>query len=430
MKIYGWGGYPTINSSLIVPFTQSDFIKTTGSESIPRGMGRSYGDSANAYNVVQTSNLDHFISFDSEKGLLNLEAGVMLREILEISVPKGWFLPVTPGTSYVTVGGAIASDVHGKNHHLAGTFCDHVHSMMMLLGSGDIVKVSREEHSDLFHATCGGMGLTGIILSATICLIHIPSSYIDQEIIKKNSLEDVCDAFEKFGNSSYSVAWIDCIKKGKDLGRSLLITGEHADLGGYALNLNQPVKVPFHSPSVFLNRYSVTLFNNLYYLKAVDQKKSIVPMSSFFYPLDRIGSWNRLYGMAGFLQYQFVIPKEDGVKNLRKLMTLITESGEASFLAVLKQFGRANHNLLSFPQEGYTLALDFKVSEKVFKLLERLDELVLEMGGRIYLTKDARMSERTFKQSYPRWSEFESIRSKYHAIGKYASSQSKRLGLA
>jgi len=430
--ISGWGNYPQQESQLLTPPSSVSLIAAVELEGclIARGMGRSYGDSANAPKVIQTSYYNHFLEFDEKTGNLTAESGVTLREILKIIIPRGWFLPVTPGTSYVTLGGAIASDVHGKNHHNSGTFGQHVKSISMLLGTGEVVTASEVENVDLFRATCGGMGLTGVILSATIQLIPVRSSLINQKMIKADCIEAACETFEENFTATNSVAWIDCLIKGKSLGRSVLMLGEHSETGGLDIEINEPVSIPFNTPSALLNHLIIKTFNSIYWRKAKHNRTQTVPLMSYFYPLDAIGNWNKLYGKAGFLQFQCVIPKDDGIANMRKLLTEIAESGEGSFLAVLKQLGKANNNYLSFPTEGYTLALDFKLTTSALETLCRLEEIVVSMGGRIYLTKDAVMQEATFKATYPKWEEFESVREKYGAIGKFSSAQSKRLGLA
>jgi decaprenylphospho-beta-D-ribofuranose 2-oxidase len=431
-RISGWGGYPKHEAQLLMPPSFSALKAEVQKQKtlIPRGMGRSYGDSANASVVLDTTYCDHFLEFDANVGLLTVEAGITLREILKVIVPKGWFLPVTPGTSYVTLGGAIASDVHGKNHHIAGTFGQHVKSMSVLLGTDDVVTASPEENVDLFQATCGGMGLTGVIITATVQLTPIRSSYINQRAIKTDCIESACEAFEANSNATYSVAWIDCLARGKDLGRSVLMLGEHAVSGGLELNTKDSIAIPIYTPSALLNRMTIKAFNGAYWYKAKHNKTQSVPLMSYFYPLDAIGSWNKFYGKAGFMQFQFVLPKADGVANMRLLLTEIAENGGGSFLAVLKQFGEPNKNLLSFPIEGYTLALDFKMTTETIRLLNKLYNIVSDFGGRIYLTKDALMQEALFKRTYPKWREFELIRQKYGAIGKFSSEQSKRLGLA
>lgn len=431
-KIHGWGRYPQQDAYLHTPPSSASLEYTAKQQDsvLARGMGRSYGDSANALNVLQTTYINHFIEFDKATGKLTAEAGITLREILEIIVPSGWFLPVTPGTSFVTLGGAIASDVHGKNHHIAGTFGQHVKSLSMLLGTGEVVTTSPQHHADLFHATCGGMGLTGIIISATIQLLPIKSSLISQKTIKAGCVEAACEAFETNSNATYSVAWIDCLSKGKSLGRSVIMLGEHAAQGGLDIDIRQKVSVPFSTPYALLNSVTMKAFNAAYWHKSNNNETQTVTLMPYFYPLDAIGEWNRLYGKKGFVQFQCVVPKLDGIANMRKLLTEISNSGEGSFLAVLKQFGTGNENLLSFPIAGYTLALDFKVSDTAIKMVRRLEDMVVDMGGRLYLTKDAVMQASTFKATYPNWEKFEAVRAQYGAVGKFNSAQSKRLGLA
>jgi len=430
--VCGWGNYPRQEAQLLTPSSCSSLNTIVKEEKnfIARGMGRSYGDSANASKVLQMSYCDHFIQFDEHNGRLTAEAGITLREILKVIIPKGWFLPVTPGTNYVTLGGAIASDVHGKNHHISGTFGQYVKSLNIVLGNGEVITASKLENSDLFRATCGGMGLTGVIVSATVQLVPISSSLIGQKTIKTDCIEAACEAFEDNDSATYSVAWIDCLARGKNLGRSVLMLGEHEKSGGLDLVINDPISVPLNTPSMFLNKVTMKTFNASYWHKAKHNQHQIIPLIPYFYPLDAIGMWNKLYGKGGFVQFQCLVPKVDGVENMRKLLTEIVKSGEGSFLAVLKQFGKANDNLLSFPSEGFTLALDFKFTPTALRTISKLEELVVEVGGRIYLTKDAVMKETTFKATYPNWEEFELVREKYGAIGKFCSAQSKRLGLA
>lgn len=431
-SVTGWGNYPKYKARVLTPASLSSIRSIVENERalIARGMGRSYGDSANAPTILQTSVCDRFIEFNPATGLLVAEAGITLLDILKVVVPKGWMLPVTPGTSYVTLGGAIASDVHGKNHHIAGSFSCHLHYLRMVLGTGDIITVSQSENQDLFLATCGGMGLTGVIICAAIQLIPINSSIISQTIIKANCLEEACEAFDLYQKSTYSVAWIDCLSRGKNLGRSVISIGEHAAVGGLDISSPDPISVPVYMPSALLNRFTMRAFNEIYWRKEKNLATHDVQMMPYFYPLDAVRSWNKIYGKSGFVQYQFVLPKANGVENLRKVLNKITESGEGSFLAVLKKFGEANSNLLSFPIEGYTLALDFKLKPSTIGMLRELDDIVLGMGGKVYLTKDAVMTEATFKLAYPKWEEFEEVRRSYGAIGKFGSEQSKRLGLS
>jgi len=431
MKMQGWGRYSSLDAQVLVPsfnFECKEFIKNR--VLITRGLGRSYGDSSLSPIILETSRLNHFISFNHKTGLISCQAGVSIHDILDLVVPKGWFVPVTSGTSYVTLGGAIASDVHGKNHHIRGSFSQHVISFDLLLGSGEKVTVTPSGMPDLFKATCGGMGLTGIILSATFQLIPIQSSSISQRTLRANSLEEACELFEANALSTYSVAWIDCMAKGRQMGRSLLMLGEHSINGGLDLG-GQPMKsLPIDMPTWVLNPYSIKAFNFLYFHRSFfSDQKTDLPYRPYFYPLDAINNWNRLYGKNGFIQYQFVVPKAVGVSGLKHILDVISKSNKGSFLAVLKVFGKRNENYLSFPMEGYSLALDFKMESGIVELVKRLDSMILEMGGKVYLTKDALMSEQMFKSTYPQWQIFEEVRAKYGAIGRFASNQSRRLGL-
>lgn len=434
MNIHGWGRYPVVDAEVYTPGSneelQAIFSTISATGMTPRGLGRSYGDSSLGEYMLSSRRLNHFLKFDAATGVMQCEAGVSLSDILSVFVPKGWFLPVTPGTQFVTVGGAIASDVHGKNHHVAGCFCDHVEFLDMVLDADQIIRCSPQELPDLFHATCGGMGLTGMIISAAIRLKPIRSTFIDQTIFKARNLEESLDLFEIHASAPYSVAWIDCITGGLSLGRSLLMTGYHASEGALKLSTKARIGLPVDMPSMLLNRYSIQAFNTLYYNRIrKNALKSHVHYEPFFYPLDSLNDWNRIYGKKGFTQYQFVVPKDKGRKALSAILKTIVDAGKGSFLAVLKAFGRHNNNLLSFPIEGYTLALDFKIEPELFPLLDCLDAMVLAHGGRIYLTKDARMSQSTFRSSYGKWEAFQAVRNIYGTAGRFRSHQSKRLGL-
>jgi decaprenylphospho-beta-D-ribofuranose 2-oxidase len=431
-KLSGWGRHPIVDVELALPRTSAAARALLASTQriTPRGQGRSYGDSALGAAVVGTDQLDCCLAFDEASGMLHCQAGGSLARILQIFVPRGWFLPVTPGTRFVSVGGAIASDVHGKNHHHDGCFSEFVESFDLLLASGEVVHCSRQDNAALFRATCGGMGLTGIILSATIRLRRIGSAFIDQTTVKAPNLDAVLEAFDENTGASYSVAWIDCILRGEKLGRSLLMLGEHCEDGDLALACKKPKSLPVDFPDIALNPLSIRAFNTLYYHRVLAARSTQrVHYEPYFYPLDALLHWNRMYGRRGFTQYQFVIPFAAGREGLRVILDKIAASGKGSFLAVLKTFGAANDNPLSFPLPGYTLALDFKIDDGLFALLDELDAMVLAYGGRLYLTKDCRMSERTFKQAYPRWEEFQAIRDSVGALGRFTSLQSQRLGL-
>ena len=430
--IQGWGRHPRIDAEVSHPTTSRSARAALASKPslIARGLGRSYGDSSLAPQAVQTDRLNLFLDFDPDAGVLTAQAGVSLDEILRVFVPRGWFLPVTPGTRFVTLGGAVASDVHGKSHHATGCFSDWVASFVLLLADGQAWTCSRDENPELFRATCGGMGLTGVILAVTLRLKPIQSAYFDQVTYKCPSLEAVLERFDETAKSSYSVAWIDCLSTGKSLGRSVLNVGEHAAEGGLAPHRAPMIPVPFVPPFPLVNPFTIKAFNALVYAKELRAvKRNRVHYTPFLYPLDVAKDWNRIYGQDGFTQYQLAIPTAAGPKGLRLLLERIAASGMGSSLAVLKVFGPANANPLSFPIAGYTLALDFKVQPGLFEMLDELDAMVLDLGGRLYLTKDARMGESMFKRSYPRWTEFQGVREKVGAIGRFASLQSKRLGL-
>jgi len=427
-----WGMYPKIKCDHIVFDTEESLRTTIKSEGmvIPFGNGRSYGDSALNEKVVDTRPRDYFLDFDEEKGLLHVQAGVLLSEILEHFVPRGWFLKVTPGTKLITIGGAIASDVHGKNHHVEGCFSECVESFRVMLADGEIVDCSKEKIPDLWRATCGGMGLTGVILDAKIYLKRINSQYIDQTTIKTQNLKETFEAFETYSDKPYSVAWIDCLAKGDEIGKCLLMVGDFRDDGKLDYKVKKQKSIPFNFPSFALNNWSVRAFNWLYYRKVKEKvSKQRVDIDTFFYPLDAIGHWNRIYGKNGFTQYQFILPKETSYQGLEEILTAISRSGKGSFLAVLKLYGKANENWLSFPIEGYSLALDFKIEKGLFELLDRLDEIVLKYQGRIYLTKDVRVSRETFEQGYPNIEKFRAFRKKYGMIDTFQSLQSKRVGI-
>ncbi len=432
MKLSGWGRYPVVPAKPLV-FHDTDSLARELEEAgtlIPFGNGRSYGDSALAERYVSLRPKDRIIDFDESTGLLDCEAGILLSEIIETFLPRGWFLKITPGTKLVTVGGAIAGDVHGKNHHQEGCFGNTVESLTLMMADGQIMKCSRTENRELFLATCGGMGLTGIILQASFYLKKVFSQTIEQTTIKNKDLEDTFKAFETYSSSPYSVAWIDCLAQKNCLGRSLLMTGDFIRNGNLNYKSKKRISIPFDFPVFTLNTKSVRTFNDLYYFRIRDSVSTQkVSVDSFFYPLDAIDQWNRIYGRKGFLQYQFVLPKAESYPGLKKTLATIAESGMASFLAVLKLHGPCNDNYLSFPLEGYSLALDFKMQPGLLDLLNRLDEIVLKHQGRIYLAKDARVSRETFEQGYPHIDKFRALRSALGLDKKFRSLQSQRLGI-
>lgn len=432
MDFQSWGNYPRVNN-VVHRFGDCDSLQqllARKTEYIARGNGRSYGDSSLNENLIHVRPYDCFLSFNSKKGTISVQAGVLLAEILEVIVPKGWFLPVTPGTKYVTVGGAIASDVHGRNHHIENSFSRYVAELTMMLASGDVIKCSRSENEELFRATCGGMGLTGIILTAKINLKGITSSLIDQTIVKTGNLSETLRAFDTYKDYTYSVAWIDCLAKGNALGRGLVTIGEHAESGQLDYRNRDRVSLPLNLPSYTLNTAAVRIFNTLYYrLNRSGNSAQQVNFDQFFYPLDSIRHWNRIYGYAGFIQYQFVLPLESSREGLREILTRISASRQGSPLAVLKLLGESNVNWLSFPMQGFTLALDFRIQRNLLKFLSELDEIVIKHGGRFYLAKDARVSREIFEIGYECIEKFRKLRQQYGMNSKFNSLQSKRVEL-
>ena len=430
MQLNSWGMYPQIKSKIFTFNTKDNLrnILEENSTLIPFGNGRSYGDSALAENIIYSKPYNYFLDFDEERGILHCQSGVLLSEIIEVFVPHGWFLKVTPGTKLITIGGAIASDVHGKNHHVEGCFSSCVEEFTLILPNGEIKNVKKDD--ELFLATCGGMGLTGVILDAKISLKKINSKYINQTTIKTKNLKETFEAFEKYSHMPYSVAWIDCLASGEDIGKCLLMVGDFADDGKLDFKEKKKINIPFNFPSFALNSLSVKAFNWLYYKKAPDgESKQKVDIDTFFYPLDAINNWNRIYGKGGFTQYQFILPKEKSYDGLKEILEKISKSGKGSFLAVLKLYGEENKNYLSFPMKGYSLALDFKIEKGIFELLNSLDEIVLKYGGRIYLTKDVRVSKESFEKGYPNIEKFRNLRKEYGMDKKFQSLQSKRVGI-
>jgi decaprenylphospho-beta-D-ribofuranose 2-oxidase len=436
--VTNWNNYPVVEAEKF-SFDYRDDIAAKASEFSQlaiRGNGRCYGDASLSTSIVSSLRYDKILAFDKAKGIVYCQSGLLLSDLLQIIVPAGWFLPVTPGTKFITIGGAVASDVHGKNHHVDGSFSRHIITMSILTGTGEILNCSQTHNADLFWATCGGMGLTGLILEVTFSLKKIETAYIQQKQIKAENLDEVMDLFEQYGKYTYSVAWIDCLKKGKSYGRSILMVGEHASkemlkTGTERLQAKEKslFSVPFNFPSFALNSFSVKVFNALYYAKNYKTiMDSVVHYDGFYYPLDSILNWNRIYGSNGFVQYQFVLPLKTSKEGLRDILTRISNKGLGSFLAVLKLFGEQN-DLISFPMKGYTLALDIPIQPGLFKFLDELDIIVADYGGRIYLSKDARMKKEIFWNTYEKAIEFNKILKKYDPANKFTTHLSKRLDL-
>ncbi len=441
-KISDWGNYPVIEADVSGFDTTGQLRKKLEmpGEVIAFGNGRSYGDASLQDRMLLTRRFNKFLSFDEATGELCCQAGVLLSEILDVFVNRGWFLPVTPGTKFVTVGGAIAADIHGKNHHLEGSFGNHILSMDVMRNDGSVFTCSPTENADFYKITVGGMGLTGIILNATFRLKKIETAYIREETVRAANLDEIMDSFEASNDWTYSVAWIDCLAKGDSMGRSIMMRGEHAATGELVdpahrkapLKLKKGIEldVPFRFPNFALNKLTMQAFNFAYYNKCrPGTHQDLVSYNSFFYPLDAIANWNRIYGKRGFTQYQFVIPRSAGREGMRKILKRITDSGLGSFLAVLKLFGE-QESFMSFPMAGYTLALDFPISFKAMELFKELDAMVADYGGRLYLAKDSRMDAAMFEKTYPNAGDFrQAIAMLNDGNTKFSSLQSKRIGL-
>lgn len=440
-RFSNWGNFPVRTGSSFVPESVQEVKDLLGREGrfTPRGNGRSYGDASLGARMLDGRALPENYALDAEMGTVTCGAGMLLDELLLRMVPEGFFLPVSPGTRLITVGGAIAADIHGKNHHVDGSISAHVLEMRIVTGDGREVGCSPEVEPELFWSTMGGMGLTGMITSATIALKRIGSAYIRQRSIKCRNLSELFERFVEHADATYSVAWIDLLATGGKLGRSLLLLGEHEPLEGLPAKLRRdPLRVhgkallgvPFFFPAFALSNLTVRVFNMLYYGKQFKaERESIVHYGPYFHPLDIIRDWNRIYGRRGFLQYQIVVPLEGGEARMRTVIEELSKARVASFLAVLKRFGPGNEKSpMSFPMEGFTLALDIPRSEGVFAVLDRIDALVAEAGGRIYLAKDARMSRETLRATYPGLPDFQRAVAR-EGQGRFTSALAERIAL-
>lgn len=444
-QLSGWGRMPRQKCRVWTPTSAQEirrFLLNTDSETtIARGLGRAYGDSSlNADgSVTCCTMIDRFRGFDPETGVLHVDAGVSFADIIDVFLPRGWFLPTTPGTKFVTVGGAIAADVHGKNHHRVGSFGTFVKGIEVMVGNGAIVSCSRDERPDLFYATLGGMGLTGLIVSAHFRLVRVESAWITVRETRTSDIDHTLEVFAKDDESfEHSVAWIDCMARGKQLGRSVVMQGNHSrrddlPVSVAASPLHRPKRrrktVPFTPPVSLLSPSSVRAFNSVFYATHADRSK-LVALDSFFYPLDAVNGWNRLYGPRGFIQYQAFFPLDNTFAGLKSMLSVVSLAGAASFLAVLKTCGQADGGILSYLSPGHTLALDIPYQPgKTENLAHKLDRILLEHGGRLYLAKDAIMNAKTFRAMYPRVPEFLDVKRKYDPQGRFSSSQAKRLGL-
>jgi decaprenylphospho-beta-D-ribofuranose 2-oxidase len=438
--LYGWGHYPVEECISYRPEKRRDLgliLEEHHGPLLARGMGRSYGDaSLQPGGTVRTERLNHFISFDTAQGLVRAQAGVTLAELMELAIPRGWFPPVIPGTRHITLGGAFACNVHGKNHYRAGDFAEHVESIRLLLASGDTIECSPTQHAEVFWATAGGMGMTGIIEELTLKLKPITSSSLRTTTYRIDSIEDMVAAFEHYrASDEYMVGWIDHMAQGDKLGRGIFEAASHVAFGdngappGEYTPPKQRLSVPRFTPGFLLNRYSMAAYNKLRFRKYTAWREiETVGFNGFFHPLDSIGNWNRLYGRRGFFQYQCLLLDSPNIASqLRTLLTAIQRNKLFSYLAVIK-YHRTGKGYLTFPLQGYSLALDFPNTRRVRALLPQLDRWVAEHGGRTYLAKDALLTPELFHRMYdPAAGDWCDIIHDLDPEGRFTSLMSQRL---
>lgn len=438
----GWGRYPVTVSAVDEPASVDEIVLPKAGSVIARGQGRSYGDSAISSQgvVLKTGRMRRILNFEESTGILTADAGVTIGDILNAFVPRGWFPIVTPGTKHVSLGGAVAADVHGKNHHRDGSIGQHIVELKLLMADGGKRTCAPDRDSDLFWASLGGMGLTGIITQVAVKLIPIETSYVVAENFQAPNLES---ALAWLGDDAhddhYTVAWIDCLSRGRNLGRSIVMRGHHARAAelprGKPAHLahtsNSRLTMPFDLPSFALSPLSVAMFNSLYYaVQGAKRGPFLCGYEKFFFPLDGIAHWNRMYGRRGFVQYQIAIPAAGAEAGIALVLDRLTRARMASFLTTLKRFGPGNAAPLSFPEAGYTLALDLPMSgPEVLTLLDALDESVLRFGGRVYLAKDARLAPERLRAMYPHLDTWLKIKSTHDPKGRFSSDQSRRLRL-
>lgn len=439
----GWGNFGAEECRVLRPERRGELLEAMASPaSLPRGLGRSYGDAAvNAGGtVVLQERLDRLLGFDEASGVLRCEGGASLGLVERTFLPRGWFPAVVPGTRFVTVGGAIAADVHGKNHHRAGSFASSVRSFLLLTPQGQLMECRRELEPELFWATLGGMGLTGTVVEASISLRRAETSFVSVDTERCGNLEALLDTLERRdADAEHSVAWIDCLAGGSRLGRSVAMLGRPATLDDLPrrhrrepLGLRAPrsIPVPGWAPSWLLARPAMRAFNEIYHRTHPSGAGRLQHLEAFHHPLDALRGWNRLYGRRGFLQFQAALPAATAAETVAGMLRRTAEVGTASFLAVLKRFGPGNEASLSFPMEGLTLAMDLAGSDASRALVRSLNRMAMEAGGRVYLAKDALLRREEFEAMYPRHGEFMAVRRRVDPEGRLSSSLARRVGLA
>lgn len=431
-QLAGWGRIPAPGSEVL----GESLERITRGAALTRGLGRSYGDSSlpatPTDRVANTRLANRILAFDPTTGVLRAEAGLSLFEINRIFMPRGWFPPVTPGTQYVTLGGMVASDVHGKNHHRDGCFGAHVRALTLRLADDSIVECGPDQHADLFYATIGGMGLLGHILEVELTMARIASPWITMESERVGGIDAFLATLARMAPASpMTMGWLDCLSRGRAMGRGIMMAGRWAtpeEAPAHSPRMKQPITMPIELPNLALNPLTASLFNTAYYWKHWRRAhRAVISPEPFFYPLDAILEWNKGYGSRGFTQYQCVIPRAAGAPGVREMMDLLTRLGGASPLCVIKDCGPEGKGMLSFPLEGTSIAIDMAVSRDTQRIVDALNERVIAMGGRIYLTKDRFTRPEHFRAMEPRLDAFLAVREKYDPGRRLRSAQSVRI---
>jgi decaprenylphospho-beta-D-ribofuranose 2-oxidase len=444
MKLTSWGRFPAVESRVYEPKTTAELKDAVNKRGLAnflvRGLGRSYGDAALSANGLTAVSKDcsRLLEFDSDKGVMLCDPGIAIGDVMRLALRRGWFPSFTPGTTAVTMGGAVACDVHGKNHHSAGAFSNFLLDFDLTLASGETVSCSRRQNSDLFFATTGGMGLTGIISAVRFSLRKVETAYIKQKTMPAANIDELLSLMQaSVPRHEYSVAWLDCLNDGADFGRGVLLLGDHVPLSDlderlaqspYTVAARPEVHLPPLPPLGILNGWSMKLFNSVYYQFQRSQMESLIGLEPFFFPLDVLPDWNRLYGPGGFVQYQCVFPQSDQAASLKAALSLIKQRNIEVYLAALKLFGQ-DEGWLSFPMPGLTLALDMPITRGLWPFLNELDRLVADCGGRVYLAKDSRLSAQAFRAMYPKFPQWLKVKRAVDPANVFASALSRRLKL-
>ena len=433
MYISGWGNNLVINSNTIYPKNVKEIIKIIKDYKskgiLVRGMGRSYGDVALNENIISLKNYKKILELDEKDGRLRCSSNVTISEINDLIISKGWFLNVTPGSKFVSVGGAIANDVHGKNHHKDGSFSDYLEEFDIIIENGEIVSCSNKTNPELFHATCGGLGLTGIITNVKIKLLRIKSKNIDVKIIKTYNFEQTIQKLNDLKDYKYLVAWTDTLSK-KNNGRSIIFCGEHSNDGDLNYKKQKKIKIPVIFGFFLLKLFCIKLFNSFYFLVHKNNQKTKKDINNFFYPLDTIYNWNKLYGKDGFTQVQLLIKKNKKNKDLlAEIINYFSEKGFYSFLTTLKEYGEGNKNLLSFGEKGLSITLDIALGDNFSDVYKEFEKKFSSEYIKIYLAKDSFMSKNFFKNTYSKLNNFNKFQKKINPNSTFKSKLSRRLGL-